>query len=327
MHSSFSLSFNSHNAFLPRETYHVKWSRYYQPYHRHGANSLEINYVIDGSCIYHINAQEISLEAKDLLIHCGNNPHDFYVPNSCHSISIICYQTNQNNTAGTLEDLTLAFPSFDHVFENVDSGILTRKFTHIAPLISEIDQGVQNSMADYYMSLLVNKLLSEIVIINSSGNSSLSEEYIRSVKHFIQEHYSEIDDLDAISNELSLNKSYLSRIFKKSEQKTIWNYLNEVRMEQAFKLLEIDPSISIDNVAKMVGIHSRQNFEILFQKIYHATPSQVKSCLFGGRSSKIQNSSPICPKTSYFQHAKTLPENDRSLRTLLSPDQISEKQA
>lgn len=75
---------------IPKEIYYVNWKKYYQDFHQHKEGCIEIDYIVDGSCIYHLGNRAVQLNRRSLLIHNGANPHDYEVPESCLNMSILC---------------------------------------------------------------------------------------------------------------------------------------------------------------------------------------------------------------------------------------------
>ena len=56
----------------------------------------------------------------------------------------------------------------------------------------------------------------------------------------------------------------MERVFKQETGDSIWNYLNNIRMENAVYYLT-QSNIPIGDIDELVGIHSRQNFYLLFK--------------------------------------------------------------
>lgn len=94
---------------------------------------------------------------------------------------------------------------------------------------------------------------------------------IVTAKLFIDAHYAEDIDVDNIANEACFSKFDFIRQFKKVYQKTPYNYLKMVRMEEAKKRLELGKSIQ--TVCFEVGYTSVSSFSGLFKKVTGMTPT------------------------------------------------------
>lgn len=79
--------------------------------------------------------------------------------------------------------------------------------------------------------------------------------------------------LVSISEDLFVNPSYLSRLFKENTGKTFTQYLTEQRIERAKILLE-NPSARISEVSKEVGYNDEKYFSRVFRNMVGVTPKE-----------------------------------------------------
>lgn len=81
-----------------------------------------------------------------------------------------------------------------------------------------------------------------------------------------------------VSQELEINKNYLSHTINSCYGTNFYNYINSFRINEAKKML-LDPSydnLSIEGIAKSVGFKSRGVFYPVFKKITGDTPLEFK---------------------------------------------------
>jgi len=90
-------------------------------------------------------------------------------------------------------------------------------------------------------------------------------------KLFIDSHYQESLDLEAIADEAFFSKFHFIRLFKDSYGKTPYQYLTYVRIEKAKGLLKTAMPVAI--VCYEVGFDSVSSFTGLFKRIVGQTPS------------------------------------------------------
>lgn len=93
-------------------------------------------------------------------------------------------------------------------------------------------------------------------------------------KLYIDAHFSEKLDLDAISDEAYFSKYHFLRLFKKIYGKTPYQYLMSVRMNRAKVLLEQGNTVS--EVCFLVGHDSPTSFTGLFKRKTGLSPSQFQ---------------------------------------------------
>lgn len=67
----------------------------------------------------------------------------------------------------------------------------------------------------------------------------------------------------------------MERLFKQETGMSVWTYLNNIRIEKSLYYLT-ELNIPIGNIDELVGIHSRQNFYLLFKKKYGISPAQYR---------------------------------------------------
>ena len=100
-------------------------------------------------------------------------------------------------------------------------------------------------------------------------HNDLTKKIIQS-KHYIDKHFSEEINLDKIVGKALVSKFHFIRVFKKYYGRTPHQYLQEVRIEMAKKILQ--KRKSIDEVCNAIGFKSKTSFISLFKKMTGVTP-------------------------------------------------------
>ncbi|WP_313343871.1 AraC family transcriptional regulator [Sedimentibacter sp.] len=152
-----------------------------------------------------------------------------------------------------------------------------------------------NETIKHYQSIYSNNL-SELRMENYSSIEELEQEYIKifvtiynEIEHmknsldkeigetiqYIKKHYKEQLNLTDIAKYIGFNKNYLCTKFKREMGITIHQYLIEVRMEHARKLL-IHNNESIDSVAYKSGFENALYFRSIFKKYNGLTPTAYR---------------------------------------------------
>lgn len=147
---------------------------------------------------------------------------------------------------------------------------------YIYNLLQE-DESRHANIDTLYSYLTCRKLhefvASEIcAVAGNAGSTARNQQTIRAVKAYVQEHYSDpAFRLSNISTALYLNNSYLSHLFRIETGITLFQYLLDIRMQQAKILLE-QSELSISAIAQQVGYPSTKNFYNAFKKYYKESP-------------------------------------------------------
>ena len=102
---------------------------------------------------------------------------------------------------------------------------------------------------------------------------------IQTVLIYLHTHYTEKITLESIAEAVSLNRSYLCRLFKKELGKSIFSYLNQLRLEKAAHILQTNNHAYIREVAEPVGIDEPFYFTRKFKEYYGVSPREyAASC-------------------------------------------------
>lgn len=96
---------------------------------------------------------------------------------------------------------------------------------------------------------------------------------------YIKENYMKPITLTIVSNEVSLNYAYFSSAFKKHTGKTFSEYLRDIRLDEAKRLLCED--ITISKVAQRVGYDSYKSFYRAFREAVGITPAEYRKRRLG----------------------------------------------
>jgi len=92
---------------------------------------------------------------------------------------------------------------------------------------------------------------------------------------YIDEHWAEDFDVEALAQVAYVTPSYLSRLFKRRLGTTPMRYRNAVRIEKAKHLLLIQ-SASVEEIADVLGFADAKYFSQLFKSLTSLTPSQFR---------------------------------------------------
>lgn len=92
---------------------------------------------------------------------------------------------------------------------------------------------------------------------------------------YICKHYTEDLTLTSIAEQFYISPFYLSKIFKRSTNLSIVEYINSLRIRQAKELLETS-STKIAEIAEIVGFSSSSHFSRTFKLVTGLSPQQYK---------------------------------------------------
>lgn len=79
-----------------------------------------------------------------------------------------------------------------------------------------------------------------------------------------------------LAKEIGINQKYLSRYFNETCNLSFRDWLNDLRMQEAKKILLDNSNITVESIASECGFTSRTHFHTLFVKMFGMTPSQYR---------------------------------------------------
>lgn len=120
---------------------------------------------------------------------------------------------------------------------------------------------------------LLNGIKKYIAIVHKLKKLYAHNKHIQQCINYIDEHIHDKITLDNLSKEISLNKTYISSLFKKITGKTISDYIFVKKIELAKQLL-LEEKYSITDIATFLGFTTPSYFITIFKRFTGVTPSQ-----------------------------------------------------
>ena len=148
-----------------------------------------------------------------------------------------------------------------------------------------IDEDEPSPTSNASQKLLAKLLLSELLInIKDYIDVLKQKEYeshqivnnkVDKIIKYICKHYAEDLTLTSIAEAFYISPFYLSKIFKRSTNLSIVEYINSLRIRHAKELLETS-STKIADIAEIVGFSSSSHFSRTFKLLTGLSPQQYK---------------------------------------------------
>ena len=128
---------------------------------------------------------------------------------------------------------------------------------------------------DVCISTFLKKVFQEL----EEQKESISRKPIREAEAYIAQHFHEDIDLDIVSRAVGFNASYFSRVFKEETGKKFIEYLTEMRMQEAQRLLS-ETDMAIAQIAEKVGYGDDKYFSRAFKKFTGLKPKEYRKLYF-----------------------------------------------
>lgn len=238
---------------------------------------FNIYFILQGSL-------NINLKGRGHLL----NQNDIYFIEPFHSFSIIA----------TSADIRVFCISIDYSFlkeivPHMDAIQYTTNYVRVSNVMEEhlllsqhIGQLILHSIKEGTCENL--KCISAVsnmmtVLIEAYGEKgqesapqiSFTQERIREIITYINEHYHEKILLEDISSYLNIHPQYFSTFFKKHFNKNFIEYLTDYRIHRSIPIL-LETNESILNIAISHGFNNHKTYSMAFKKVFDTSPSLYK---------------------------------------------------
>ncbi|WP_072732515.1 response regulator [Paenibacillus sp. ov031] len=124
--------------------------------------------------------------------------------------------------------------------------------------------------------------------VNQQQPSEVGEDtVIESAKRYIEENYMLELTLTSLAEQYNYNSTYFSEIFKEAAGISFIQFVTEVRMKHAIRLLK-ETQLTVWDVTELTGFRSPSYFSSKFKKMFNISPSDYRLL----HSEKIDNHDP-----------------------------------
>lgn len=120
---------------------------------------------------------------------------------------------------------------------------------------------------EFYLASLLHRIFAELHSARPS-----SPHYASRAKSYISAMYMQDISVESVADTLSLNRRYLSRLFRERYGVTMQEYIVSVRLEAAAKLLS--DGYSVGESARLCGYRDQFNFSKMFRRRYGVSPKE-----------------------------------------------------
>lgn len=137
-------------------------------------------------------------------------------------------------------------------------------------LIDEVSIQAELMLSSYLYKFLSTLQQSDTSIITSN---KVVNPHVQYAIDYIKANYASSLTVTSLAHSLSLNRSYLSTVFKKEMNVTLQQYITEYRLTRAAELLGMS-QLRIEDVAEYSGYRDPLVFAKAFKRKFKRTPSQ-----------------------------------------------------
>lgn len=266
----------SHEIILPNEdlpfkmfVFEGKDGNYVREKHWHSA--IEIFAIFEGKLRFFLNEEEYVLEAGEFMLINSNEVHSIFSPKSNHTIVLQIpvavfekYYTEE------------AFVLFSHEPSVLDERVME--------LIRNMYETYRRQECGYEFFVQSGFYRLLYLLVKEYRIEDVSPEVIRSYKklnrltditNYIKENYRKELSLESLAETFGYSPTYLSKMFQKYAKISYREYLQDIRLDRAYREL-VGTEHMLSDIAVNHGFANSKAFAKAFKKKYHMLPSEYK---------------------------------------------------
>lgn len=241
--------------------------------HQHN-DVIELFYVMKGSGRYIVGEYEYQVQAGSLLVCNAKVLHgESYLRE--HQMQSYCCVMNGLQLPG-LPSNTLMERTCNPLFHYP---LNKAPVEHIYLALHQLSlQKTRNSdTCNLLANALLNLVYDEVKTRDSNYGAvnRKTEELLQQITQYLDEHYMEAVNLQAIAERFHLNYYYLVHIFKAKVGLSPMKYVTNRRIGEAQNLL-MNTDLQITEIGDKLGFHDSCHFSSMFKKYIGITPSQYR---------------------------------------------------
>lgn len=251
----------------------------------HIHHKYEIYYEIEGTRRYFIEDAAYIVNAGSVVLIGENQIHKTGAVGDGPSSRIVV-----NFSREYLADVAQAFPDVDffsflneehnHLLSNIT--VKQQNYIHsilqnLLLLYEQEETADNQATCRLLLATLLLQLKAMCAIQSEQGGESgrVSNRIVDQIQAYIAEHYAEKLTLTGIASQFYISPYYLSRLFKKSINLSLIEYINGVRIKAAQSLIE-KTNESISDVAEKTGFMTTAHFRRVFKEATGLSPQQYR---------------------------------------------------
>jgi AraC-like DNA-binding protein len=253
---------------------------FYDQLHQH--EEIQISYIYKGSGTLLVGDSINDYKEGDILVIGENIPHVFRSNTSASPESVMLTlfftKTSFGKDFFSLNDMS----SVDDFFKESEYGM--KILSNQNKIINQFHKLKNQNKLQRIATFL--KILNIIIFSEKTPLSSFvyKKKYtddegrrMSAVFEYAIESYHQNITLDEVAEKANMSKNAFCRYFKKRTNKTFFQFLIEIRIENACKLLHHKKDLSIASVSELCGFQDIANFNRKFKELKGISPSQYRS--------------------------------------------------
>ena len=274
---------------LTRINYRLQQSHEYDLTEReHYHDFLELVFILSGQAVHVLEGNEYTVSAGDVFVLQGYQRHFFKEADSVELVNLMFDAIDDPNIIThklrQLEGFKALFvlePHYRATYRYRNMLQLTRDELAIIEIILNTMFAEQEQSKEGYEIILVNRFVELIILLSRyyshiKTNRAKALLRISKVINYMENHYAENINVDILSERAYMSKRNFMRTFRGAAGLSPINYLKQIRLQKARKLLT-ETNLMIEEIAAQCGFSDSNYFIKCFRRAYKITPNKFRT--------------------------------------------------
>ncbi|QTD37343.1 helix-turn-helix domain-containing protein [Polaribacter batillariae] len=251
---------------------------FYNKLHQH--EEIQISFIVKGEGTLIVGDTITNYETGNILVLGSNLPHVFQstekLKEKSHMITLFFTENSFGSNFFELQELNEIKPFFKqakHGFKITDDKDISKLFLELKTA-SKLERLIALLQLLKRVTSLEYESLSSFIY--EKKYTAVEGKRMRDVFEFTMRNFTEDISLNEIANVASMTKNAFCKYFKKRTNKSYFRFLNELRIENASKLIVANTDFTLAEIAYNSGFKNISNFNRHFKSIKKMSPSNFR---------------------------------------------------
>ena len=252
---------------------------FYDKFHQH--EEIQISLIVEGEGTLIVGDTINYYKTGDVLIIGSNLPHvfksDLKKEKKSHMLTLFFTEDAFGNDFFKLEELKELLPFFKRAAHGFKISIPKKDLNDLFLKLKNASK-----LSQFILLLEILKIVSKLPykslssFIYEKKYSDLEGKRMRDVMEYTMNNFHKDITLDKIATISAMTKNAFCKYFKKRTNKTYFRFLNELKIENACKLLLANEDYTISEIADKSGFNNISNFNRQFKSFKGTSPKAFK---------------------------------------------------
>lgn len=251
---------------------------FYTKLHQH--EEIQISIILEGDGDLIVGDTINRFRKNDVVALGGNVPHLFRSNPGTHNSQMLTLFFAKESFGKFFFDL-IEFKELESFFQEIQAGIrLLENTEEVKTIFLQLETATQLERFTYFLQILGYFAKSKTQTLSSFIYRKIYSEdegtRMSNVMNHAMNNFNTDLTLEEIASIATMTPNAFCRYFKERTNKTFFQFLNEIRLENACRLLKNKTELSIAEISERSGFRNMSNFNRKFKQYKAVSPTNYR---------------------------------------------------